>query len=918
MKIFFIVLLLIASIAGCDNQSGQDYIKRGDDFASSGDLRSAVIEYKNAVKQEPENAQARFKLGQAHINLSNTLPAMKELEKAKQYGSNEPSIPLLLAKAYRQHGDFKKILDEINPNEIKENDLKAEILALHAIAWLTQGDPKKAEATLSEAKQLNENGTEVRLAWAAIEKNNQNFDVVKGLVKPLLEKNGGIADAWTLLAEVEQHHNNLDAAEEAFSRSIELRPYGHVDSIRRALLRIAQGNLDGAQKDVDKLKNAGANWPIIGHTDGLIAVQKKQYKEAQQSLQKVISIHPGYSPSQLLLAEVQYYLKNYSSARTLLEKYLSTGSTELKPNLLLADTLLRSGKVSEARQLLNKLYEQNTNNPGILSLLSSAALIQEDKGAAIRYLKKAINSGPTNVKLQIQLAALYLDDPVTIAEGRTSLIKIVSKSPQNIQAQKLLYDSYISSKEYDKARNIADSITKEVENNALGSNLKALTYLAEQKQQQAIEVLQEVLQRFPSDSQTLYNLAGIYLREGNLHKAQSLYEQLLSIDETNLRAINKLILIANRNRDDEKVLYWLKKGVVSSPDLSTPKLALASYYLRSGNGKEALNTLNEIAEKDKASFVYKLTMAQAKLALKENDHAVRLLKQIIKQNPDHLGAYLLLVEAYAQQNQSEKMRETLLNALQVDPQNITVNIIIAKLDLYEGRWSAFKKRVLSLQRSHAENKEVQLLSAKLDSGERSYGRAIEKLSTLMKDAPVSEVVIDLAINQWKAGNKETAIESLELWVDSNSEDTKALMMLAQFYLEAGNLNDAHVTYKKIEQYSPENVVVLNNIAWTLKDSSPEEGIRYAEKARKLSNDNPMILDTLGVLFLETGKFTSALDVMEIAVEKAPDMIDIQLNYARALVANRKSEEARSNLELLLRKSKSMDQRKLIKEELKNL
>ena len=37
----------------------------------------------------------------------------------------------------------------------------------------------------------------------------------------------------------------------------------------------------GDNVDIDVLKKAGANWPIIGHIDGTLAFQSKNYEKAQ-------------------------------------------------------------------------------------------------------------------------------------------------------------------------------------------------------------------------------------------------------------------------------------------------------------------------------------------------------------------------------------------------------------------------------------------------------------------------------------------------------------------------------------------------------------------------------------------------------------------------------------------------------------
>ena len=105
------------------------------------------------------------------------------------------------------------------------------------------------------------------------------------------------------------------------------------------------------------------------------------------------------------------------------------------------------------------------------------------------------------------------------------------------------------------------------------------------------------------------------------------------------------------------------------------------------------------------------------------------------------------------------------------------------------------------------------------------------------------------------------------------------------------------------------------MAWTLKDVAPEEGLKYAERARQISPENPMILDTLGILYLETGDTAKALENLEKAATLAPNFIDIQINYAHVLVASNNKSKAKVVLSNLLSKADSDDQRKRIKKEL---
>ena len=60
-------------------QSARDYIAARDD-------RAAAIQLRNALQQQPRNAEARFLLGQVLARTGDFLGAEKELRRALEYG----------------------------------------------------------------------------------------------------------------------------------------------------------------------------------------------------------------------------------------------------------------------------------------------------------------------------------------------------------------------------------------------------------------------------------------------------------------------------------------------------------------------------------------------------------------------------------------------------------------------------------------------------------------------------------------------------------------------------------------------------------------------------------------------------------------------------------------------------------------
>ena len=263
------------------------------------------------------------------------------------------------------------------------------------------------------------------------------------------------------------------------------------------------------------------------------------------------------------------------------------------------------------------------------------------------------------------------------------------------------------------------------------------------------------------------------------------------------------------------------------------------------------------------------------------------------------------------------MREALEQTVNLVPNHLMAQVTLAKLDLAEGKNKAFNTRLALLQENYPGNVEVELLKARQSSSNKDYDSAIKALSGLLDKAPQSDVVLELSRNQWQSGDRQGAISSLELWSQSN-KDNRVLLLLAEYYLLENRNEEATATYESLDQAAPDNPQILNNLAWSLKDSNPSKGVEYARKADQLVPGNPLIMDTLAMLLLKVGDNAKALEIIEQAVNKAPKILDIQLNYADILLANNQKSRAKKVLNDALQLTKDPNKKQSIDDRLKNL
>jgi Tfp pilus assembly protein PilF len=156
----------------------------------------------------------------------------------------------------------------------------------------------------------------------------------------------------------------------------------------------------------------------------------------------------------------------------------------------------------------------------------------------------------------------------------------------------------------------------------------------------------------------------------------------------------------------------------------------------------------------------------------------------------------------------------------------------------------------------------------------------------------------------KAGEQDAAYEALRQWLDAHPQDTRLRTMLAMALQSAGQQQSAIDEYLHVLEHDADNVTVLNNLAWLYQETGNPEGVKYAERAHDLVPGRPDVSDTLGWLLVQNGDINRGLVLLQEAAVKAPHIPDIRYHMIVALDKAGRRDEARKELDRLLKTGKT--------------
>ena len=116
-------------------------------------------------------------------------------------------------------------------------------------------------------------------------------------------------------------------------------------------------------------------------------------------------------------------------------------------------------------------------------------------------------------------------------------------------------------------------------------------------------------------------------------------------------------------------------------------------------------------------------------------------------------------------------------------------------------------------------------------------------------------------------------------------------------------------FAEIIRLAPNNVAAENNLAWTMSLlGQKDDALVHARHAAAAAPEAPAVLDTLGVILLQSGKASEARDTLEKAAKGAPGVAAIQFHLAQALAQTGDEDRAREILRGLLSNPEPFEER----------
>lgn len=889
------------TLSGCDrfsNITAEEHIQRAKDMQSKGNLESGILELKNAIQKDPNNAQARMLLGEAYLKGKQGDYAEKELLKAKELGVNTESLNIPMGEALLLVGKHQKILAEIQPTSQSTTINNARILRIRGDAL--HGLYKWEEGCELYKKSLSVYSGHAPTHWGlsncAVIK--QDFKQAEQHLQNALKLEDHKADSWVRLGDFHRVRGKHKEATADYTNALKYSPNNVGALIARAGTKLTLGDEKGFNEDVALASKIEPKSILVQYMKALQDYRAGHYATSRDKLQNILKTLPYHYQSNFLMGMISYRLGNFETAFNYFNRLLSSTPANARVRFMLVRTLLQLDRADEAIKYLQPFLSQELKTPDLLGLTAEAYMKAKNFTKAQEYFERALTATPESSSLKTNLARMHF----ALGENDraiTELEQAIRTDMQSPEPDLVLILTRLRAKEYDKALTDLVSLEKKLPaSNPTVPFLKGVAYAGKSDTASARKFYQEALNQSPTYMPAALNLALLEIRQNRPQLAQKLFESILDKQPENLQAMIGLAGVAQATGKSDLYVQWLNKAAKLHPESIRPHQLLTTYYLGVGQKEKALDTASKAKSLQPNDPGRLLLLAQTQLALGEFSSAVSNYTRLTTLRPADPMGYFALANAHMGANNPKAARVALERALILKPDWVDAEAAMVAVSVAEGKNNDALQLALRLQQKHPKSSSGYTLAGDLLMAKGNPHEAAAHYKKSYQLAKNGFVAISWAKALRSEGKRSDTYLPLTDWLKIKPGDDSVRLFYATVLRNDGKLPDAIEHFQYLLKKSPDNSIVLNELAITYHLAKDPRALETAETAYKL-NPVPAIADTLATMLLELKQDRRALELLEKAVATGTRNPEIRYHYALALSRTGQINKAKQELKNIL-------------------
>ncbi len=409
-----------------------------------------------------------------------------------------------------------------------------------------------------------------------------------------------------------------------------------------------------------------------------------------------------------------------------------------------------------------------------------------------------------------------------------------------------------------------------------------------------IEVLRRALEIFPDEKRIKDRLIKEYISTKKWDEAATILEAMIK-ERPDKAVLEGILDLYEKMSNKDGIISTLKRLVELGPDDTALRFKLAAALEDAGKSSDAIMEfewlLNRMSPQDLLPVYNSLGYLYAETG--EIEEAISFYLKALELNKDDANIYYNLSMLYEKTGQKDKSNKYMAKVVELRPDSADDKLRLVRNLLEGGKLKEAEASLKEFLKDNPGSVDAWLLMtsiAEKNEDKAALKTAYEKILDI--NPQESNVIYNLGIMEYEAGNADKALPYLERYVQSSPEDSDARSILFDIY--KGQKKDdlafreasAIIRLKTNETDCYQYIFDYLNKKKRYNEISGimEAGIRANPK-------NVNIRKYLIISYLETGKEDKALIQIKAVLDLTPDDTALLMQLAKLYEKKDKPDEA---------------------------
>ncbi|QQS33903.1 MAG: tetratricopeptide repeat protein [Acidobacteriota bacterium] len=634
---------------------------------------------------------------------------------------------------------------------------------------------------------------------------------------------------------------------------------------------------------------------VEGHilSASIMAAEGRPDAEVLVWVEYAIGLDPARIESYISLQRLHMTRDNAAEAENAIKRGLAMVPDSVKGHTEYGRMLMYAGRDVEAEEKFKKAISLNGSDIEAREAIAEFYIASRQMEKAEQANRELVEIQENSPESRLVLARFFAEAG-RADDAERELENILEEHPSYALARYRLIETFLERRDSAKATEHLNALFAINDQDIEALLLRARLKNSENKGEEAVKDLEEVLKRFPSKRDALFLMAQARLSLGQVDQANAFILDLERYHPTYIRTGLLKIQSAITAGDMQNVVK-LSGDLIDRTNSTLPN---------SENGPQEIYELR-LRGTSSRGLAY--------LDLGKNNEAKADLEAVLRENPRSVTALVNMAkyhDAVAEQALSLELYE---RAVSVDPQSFDAINGVVTSSVRLGRTANAHEKLTGLLERNAGKADVlaalRYLRSTVFVAEKNMAEAENEL----------KAAIELDGSYLPAYSAYASLLAGQGRLDDAAAQYQAVLAKrpsAQIYTLVGILEDsrgrrseAEAAYRKALELNASTPIAANNLAWLIAESGGnlDEALNLASSAVSKSPNTAGFYDTLGWVYLKKGlsrpaaeQFRKAVALDEQAKRKGGANPGYRVRLGMALAQNGDKAGARREVETSLR------------------